>query len=80
MHLRFEMLLLSYGKKWNTKELECLQEKLLDVSFDKVIKFGVLYLEEEKEKRCKRRVLFVRQVDVFHFHGLPCFLLRVCKS
>ena len=59
------------------KELECLQKKLLDVSFDKVIKFGVLYLEEEKGKRCKRRVLFVRQVDVFHFHGLPCFLVRV---
>ena len=33
------------------KELECLQKKLLDVSFDKVIKFGVLYLEEEKEKK-----------------------------
>ena len=51
MHLRFEMLLLSYGKKWNTKELECLQKKLLDVSFDKVIKFGVLCLEEEKGKK-----------------------------
>ena len=49
MHLRFEML--SYGKKWNTKELECLQKKLLDVSFDKVIKFGVLCLEEEKVKK-----------------------------
>ena len=51
MHLRFEMLLLSYGMKWNTKELECLQKKLLDVSFDKVIKFGVLCLEEKKGKK-----------------------------
>ena len=45
-------------RKNDTKELECLEKKLLDVSFDKVIKFGVLCLEEKKEKRCKRRVLF----------------------
>ena len=44
-------------RKNDTKELECLEKKLLDVSFDKVIKFGVFCVwRKKRKKRCKRRV------------------------
>ena len=64
-------------RKNDTKELECLEKKLLDVSFDKVIKFGVLCVWRKKRKKDVKDVSSVRQVDVFHFHGLPSIFFYV---
>ena len=77
MHLTFQIPLL-YGKERHTKELECLEKTLLDVSFDKVIKFGVFCVWKKKRKKDVKDVSSVRQVDVFHFHGLPSLFSSTC--